>query len=362
MKYFKAIFLFLSQCLLFNVFAQAQFTYEPATGKELRSDLSLKIDFVMENHYFDRIYSSTNIKKLFGADRIYYSTMTQEAAFFKFNVGGNPPLNQWIKNKNNSLIHFKDQEGIISAVYLLNFDDKLKDRFLETLTETIKSNKIVKTFFNELMPIKIAYASTCSTTTSMDVSGIQTLKNGVAPYSLVDGAMDCLMGVLDGIWQSTGGLVQDIGEGLWSLATDPMGFWNSMEEKWKNLKSFLSNFQSEMNKILHSLSKLPTQMKVELICSFIGSIGTDVLIAAVTGGAGSAKVILELKSYLSRLMRLEKFVAAIAKVGKLTESLHPQFLKKLAKGQITEKKLLMIEKYTEADLLGLAKGAAACGL
>jgi hypothetical protein len=117
-----------------------------------------------------------------------------------------------------------------------------------------------------------------------------------------------------------------------------------------------------MNKILNSLSKLPTQMKVELMCSFIGSIGTDVLIAAVTGGAGAAKVILELKSYLSRLMRLEKFVAAIAKVGKLAESLHPQFLKKLAKGQITEKKLLMIEKYTEADLIGLAKGAAACGL
>ena len=342
--------------------AEAQFSYKPEPDKELSTDLSLKIDFVMENHYFDRVYSSTNIKKLFGADRIYYSTMTKEAAFFKFNVGGNPPLNQWIKNKNNSLLHFKDKEGVISAVYLLNFEEKLKERFQSTLKETLNSNKIVKSFFNELMPIKLSYASSCSMTSSMDISGIQTLKNGVAPYSLVDGAMDCLMGVLEGIWQSTGGLVQDIGEGLWSLATDPMGFWNSMEEKWKNLKSFLSNFQTEMNKILNSLSKLPTQMKVELICSFIGSIGTDALIAAVTGGAGAAKVMLELKSYLSRVMRLEKFVAAIAKVGKLAESLHPQFLKKLAKGEITEKRLLMIEKYTEADLLGLAKGAAACGL
>jgi hypothetical protein len=117
-----------------------------------------------------------------------------------------------------------------------------------------------------------------------------------------------------------------------------------------------------MNKIMTSLSKLPTQMKVDLICSFIGSLGTDVLIAAVTMGSGAPKVILSLKNYVSRLVRLEKFVAAISKLGKLSDNLHPQFLKKLANGEISEKKILMIEKYTQADLLGMAKGAAACGL
>jgi uncharacterized protein Yka (UPF0111/DUF47 family) len=79
-------------------------------------------------------------------------------------------------------------------------------------------------------------------------------------------------------------------------------------------------------------------------------------------GSGAPKVILSLKNYVSRLVRLEKFVAAISKLGKLSDNLHPQFLKKLAKGEISEKKILMIEKYTQADLLGMAKGAAACGL
>ena len=116
-----------------------------------------------------------------------------------------------------------------------------------------------------------------------------------------------------------------------------------------------------MQKMFASFKKLPDETKAQMLCSFIGSIGTDIIITVLTAGAGSAKLALSLKSYISKFVKIEGLMSKLSKLGRLSE-LPAKFFDKLSKGLISEKRLSSIQSLTHHEFDDLAMQLVKCSL
>jgi hypothetical protein len=171
----------------------------------------------------------------------------------------------------------------------------------------------------------------------------------------------CASGILQGVWDATGGLLKSIGQGLWTLATDPGKFWDDTVGKFRQMKDFIVNIDSRIGQIVSSIKGMPAEVKAELLCSFLGSIGTDVLIAALTAGAGSAKIAVSLAQYAKRLLKVEKLLTYLSKmktIGKLPKS----FYQRLARGKIPDADLNAIETLSKHGFHGRSMEVVQCVL
>jgi hypothetical protein len=169
------------------------------------------------------------------------------------------------------------------------------------------------------------------------------------------------MGVLEGVWESTGGLVESSWKGLSDLASDPRKFWDDKVEQFKRLKTFLMDFEVNMQKMFASFKNLPDESKAQMLCSFVGSIGTDVLIAVFTAGAGAAKIAASIKTYVNKLIKIESLLNKLTKMGRMSE-LPATFFEKLSKGLISEKRLTSIQSLSKHDFDDLAMQLVRCSL
>jgi hypothetical protein len=171
----------------------------------------------------------------------------------------------------------------------------------------------------------------------------------------------CASGLLQGVWASTGGLVKSIGQGLWTLVTDPGKFWDDAVNQFKQMKDFIVNIDTRIGQIVGSIKSMPNEVRAELLCSFLGSIGTDIIIAALTAGAASGKVMISLAQYAKRLMKVEKLLSHLSKlktIGKLPKS----FYQKLAKGKIPDSDLNAIETLSKHGFHGKSMEVVQCVL
>ncbi len=171
----------------------------------------------------------------------------------------------------------------------------------------------------------------------------------------------CASGILQGVWASTGGLIQSIGKGLWTLVTDPGKFWDDAVSQFKQMKDFIVNIDTRITQIVGSIQAMPNEVRAELLCSFLGSIGTDIIIAALTAGAASGKVMISLAQYAKRLMKVEKLLSHLSKlktIGKLPKS----FYQKLAKGKIPDADLNAIETLSKHGFHGRSMEVVQCVL
>jgi hypothetical protein len=171
----------------------------------------------------------------------------------------------------------------------------------------------------------------------------------------------CASGILQGVWASTGGLVKSIGQGLWTLVTDPGKFWDDAVNQFRQMKDFIVNIDKRIGQIVGSIKSMPNDVRAELLCSFLGSIGTDIIIAALTAGAASGKVMISLAQYAKRLMKVEKLLSHLSKlktIGKLPKS----FFQKLAKGKIPDSDLNAIETLSKHGFHGKSMEVVQCVL
>tara|TARA_R110002049_G_scaffold277586_1_gene456124 strand:- start:4 stop:654 length:651 start_codon:yes stop_codon:yes gene_type:complete len=118
--------------------------------------------------------------------------------------------------------------------------------------------------------------------------------------TLLNGALDCGWAVLQGAWDATGGLVAGAANCIWS----PIECAQSARTAFNNAKNFITNIVEESKAVIDGISGLPASEKVNLICSIIGSIGADVLIAILTAGAASGKLGITLASIAYRITQI----------------------------------------------------------
>ncbi len=237
----------------------------------------------------------------------------------------------------------------------------------EEIRPLLAKYSVWKTILRELNPFPNAYAS----------SELRDCPPAGTPFEAIPGnfqnvgthfgsnlnkmILDCMGPALRGVWDSTGGAIAGFADGIALLTRDPAKFWDDKVAQMKNLKDFITNFQSKMQSMAVTIMKLPAEVVTAIICSFSASLGTDALIALLTGGAGVAALILRVDKFIMRILKLERALALLARLGKLA-SVPVEFLKRVATGEISDKFLDSMDIFAKQDMPDLLPGAMACAI
>ncbi len=94
----------------------------------------------------------------------------------------------------------------------------------------------------------------------------------------------CLMGALEGVYDSTVGMGVSLWKGAESLVSDPKAFWDDKVEQFGKIKEFFVTFESSMKEFAKGVMALPNETKAQIFCSFVSGIGVDVLTSIFLGG------------------------------------------------------------------------------
>jgi hypothetical protein len=190
---------------------------------------------------------------------------------------------------------------------------------------------------------------------------MDSLEQYASSASWTDDILTCLSGVMQGVWDATGGLVSDIGSFAYDLVTSPIETAKKTYDQFQNMLDAIANIDKTWASFQKMFANLPTDAKTHIICSFIGSLGADVLISILTLGAGASKLVLSFTNYLKRFSKLEKMLS-LMKYEKFQSVFPKSFLNKMAQGKVADKVLDRIELFAKHDMKDLAKSAVACAL
>jgi hypothetical protein len=130
----------------------------------------------------------------------------------------------------------------------------------------------------------------------------------------------CIVGVLQGAWDATGGLVSSAA----NCVLHPIQCANQAADAFRNGYQFLTNIVTELQKVGSALSHLKTDELIQLVCAVVGEIGTDILMAVLTVGAASGKLGLTVAKIVTKILKIAEVVKKFAGIpvrvlGKLTD-------------------------------------------
>lgn len=248
------------------------------------------------------------------------------------------------------ILELPESESTYSSIALVGFTQK-------EIEESLNHTSFIKTIWRELSPFPKAYGNDCGPRNPL-LNGIDELGDFFTQGS-GRAVMNCLGPLLQGAWDSTGGMVMAAGRGIQSLVTNPRGFWRARVQQMRNLENFVRNFETKMRQIGSALVRLPDSVKATLLCSFAGGIGADALLAILTGGAGAVAVIARVDRYLAKVLRLERVLARLGQLGKL-ENISPAFLSSLVTSRRADQVIDEINTFQRHGMDDIVQGAMSC--
>ena len=294
-----------------------------------------------------------------GVHRFYTDQGFKRAMMVMENVEGKKEKLTITEFPKYTMVEYPTSENTFNSLAFVNITKTQIETFLSKPEGTVYTK--IDRFLNLLIPRAHAMEScemnTIEASMGESLSGI----GGFFSSGYFEIASSCLMGILEGMWESTGGMLESAWSGLKSLVKDPKKFWDDKVEQFQKLKDFLMDFEVNMQKMFASFKKLPDETKAQMLCSFVGSIGTDIIITALTAGAGASKLGLSIKNYVGKLVKIEGLLAKLSKLGKLKE-LPIKFFEKLSKGLVSEKRLSSIQSLTHHEFDDLAMQLVRCSL
>lgn len=294
-----------------------------------------------------------------GVNRLYTNQSFSRAMMIVENIKGKRQNVSTTVYPEFILVEYQVTETTYNSVAFVN----VSRAELESYVSFHESNilKKIDRFVSLFLPK--AHADTSCTTASLESLSGDSLQGLSHFYSseYFQLASSCFMGVLEGLWDATGGMVESTVAGLKELTSNPKGFWNKKVESFKRLRNFLMEFEISMQKSWTSFKTLPDDVKSQMLCSFIGSIGTDTMIAILTAGGGLSKLAMGLQSFMSKFMKLEKVLSLMKRMGKLDE-ISPKFYDRVSKGLVSDKRLSAIETLSNNNFDDLSIQLLKCSL
>lgn len=257
--------------------------------------------------------------------------------------------------------------GLPVSLYFENMNQIQRLKVVKRIRSFLSLKKF--SLLNILLPN--AYAQDC--TASMDpILQVEDLERPVQKFNqdyLLKQASGCVQKALAGAWQRTGGLVEDVGKGIWSFIKSPIKsskeFWNKAVDTYEVTKKFIANIESEMSKLGQALGSLSVESQVQLACSMVGSIGGGVLLGIITGGpAGIANGVFSLQKSTARLIKMTNVLKLLDKLkaqGKIGKEKMSQLLDKII---LTDNKagLAKVNDLANANFSKLTMEYASCAL
>lgn len=294
-----------------------------------------------------------------GVHRFYTDQGFKRAMMVMENVEGKKEKLTITEFPKYTMVEYPTSENTFNSLAFVNITKTQIETFLSKPEGTVYTK--IDRFLNLLIPRAHAMEScemnTVEASMGESLSGI----GGFFSSGYFEIASSCLMGILEGMWESTGGMLESAWSGLKSLVKDPKKFWDDKVEQFQKLKDFLMDFEVNMQKMFASFKKLPDETKAQMLCSFVGSIGTDIIITALTAGAGASKLGLSIKNYVGKLVKIEGLLSKLNRLGKLKE-IPAKFFDRLSKGLVSEKRLSSIQSLTHNQFDDLAMQLVRCSL
>ena len=323
--------------------------------------------FTLSSHAFDEtkfaealgldLISNGNPFNFLGVNRMYANEDLSRQLLIAADVPATLKEMRVIKRKGFFILEIPKSESSYWSMAIVGIpeEDAMK------LIEEKKTTSIIRTIINELMPIRSAYSTECAIPGShASLSSLDGLKEFYGS-SVAQGALKCMSSALQGAWDSTGGMVVSAYEGFKELIKSPGEWWDKKVEQVKNLKNFITHFDTKIKEMGVAIANMPAETKVQLICGFVGGLGADIALALLTGGAGAAKVMLRMEEYVSKVMRLEKVFALFSRLGKLKE-LPMNFWERMSAGRIPDSVINTMSTFAHHEFPDLVKGALSCAL
>ena len=285
------------------------------------TDLNSKIKKYLFNKNF-RSLSSHVLPEFYFANFAYMKN-ENTGVYIKFGVDVDKKIqNQFLKIDHGMVYHFKNSDWSVAILYKnlneaerLSINSKIKYE-ISSLKKTYVFNRII----NELGLVKNVYADSenCAPGfTNMPITGLadhEKIANKGSHDSYFSIAGDCFMEALKGAWEGTGGMVSDIGSGIWNFIKSPIKSigkaWDSTVNMVKATSNFMTNLSENLGKLTGVLANLGFDMVKTLLCSVIGNLGGDQLLKFILNPAAGAVLL---------AASVAKMITKITKVGKVLE-------------------------------------------
>lgn len=346
MKSFLLIF-----SILFSITLRASdVSYDSVLLKSMPYDLQFETQEIFKMNNMNRALIGVRGSEVLGFNMLFTDEYFVGRVALKYNVTGDFKLDELYEFSGNRVLHFKDKNGVISALIFKNVEVSLMRRIASQLAA-------VKTSSHTVNIIPKAYADVCSASLMENFNLDTTIADNSASAmiskcfnSIGEGVEDSTIGMVKGIWISISseyskfmdnpkqrlsdyygyaskGLdaVWDFSKAVGKMLVDPVYGKQILNEKFGEIGAFFVN-------AYNSMAALPLEEKVDLICNLIGAIGVDVLITAVTVGAGGAKLAATITRMLNKLLTISKIAGKGLKYPfKVLEKLADETIRKLEK-------------------------------
>ena len=317
-----------------------------------------------------------------GLNQVYFKDVNN-FVYVKYGIKGNYTLGEVIETPQGFMVH----ESVGAQNYLLyfrGFNTYSVKLTLSRLKEKLTS-LTVPDFRDLIIPQAHAQAD-CPPVGSQVISQMTDFTN-LSASMVWNFSRNCVSGLGRGAWAATGGRVAGMMTSLWQAARNPIETAENVANRISNFITGVANFTRGMitdprgtlqrvgqglgrgwNSMVEVVASMPTDLKVQFICSLLGTLGVDAAIVFFTAGAGSARLAATLAQLAARFVLVARILGVVSRMSQTTRAaanLGPEkmksFMDRLMSGGIPEDDLRHLDDITGADQrLGL--GALACSI
>lgn len=368
--------LFFPLCAIAN---DGNFIYEDARLKKAPQDFSLAWDkhFLSKNYY--PLEKDGEGLPSIGLNQLFLSSDNESFISIKWDITGDFPANRWLDVEEGHLIHLSRDQKLI-AFYFFGISLTEAKLLLNGIEKVLP--KKITSFFDMILPS--AHASACAPTLeSNNLERSEAAKTtsalGAATVSSMLGK--CFKGMKDGSSETVSGWGDSIRGATNWVGGELRGWWNNPRKKASQyyngvkravvgVKNFITMVGEALinpargirllreklgdagqwfGEIFASLSALPLEQKVEMTCSLVAGLGTDLILGVLTGTAvaGTILTLTKVASALKKLGRVFNIAKrlgsnGLAKLG-FDANTRAKLFKGLKSGKIKDKDIAILD-------------------
>jgi hypothetical protein len=298
-----------------------------------------------------------------GLNQVFFKSEKQ-FVLMKYNIQGSVEIDKIISTPKGFLVHKKDGDKIY-MLYFRGFDQSSVQVLLNRLGSKLSNFR----FLRSLLASE-AFASDCSTSFGQPIFNQSSELISISASAAWESLKACMTGAGHGVLDSTVGVAQGISSQLASFLTHPIDYVEKVADMVelflvktaKFIKGLVTNPEETFNSIGKGLGKtwdnvkttvssMSTEMKINFVCSFIGSIGVDAAIAFFTGGAASEKIIVTINNLSRKFGMIGKMMSILGKLSsqvmarlKLSGAKLEKFMNGLFNNHYPEQDLLHLDE------------------
>ena len=286
--------------------------YEYQKFTPLPENVFNSLNSELAENQFEGIYLNNRmIHSASGFNQIYFDTFLKTAIYIKYDIGGNVVHDQILSSGKNSLYHFKDN---LNKSYALTFVNLRKEK-IEDLVNKIKfaiTNAQYVQYKRKFLNIfkARAYANTelsrsieytkCIDKSQLEIIDTKSIEN-IGSHAAVSVLLNCFSEIGNGakgaatdlynlgktIYSSVANIsLSKIVDVTKSFASGVVMIAQAMNGNFAPLLQRLAGpFQEVFMAIKEGIKNLTPKQALSFFCNMLGTLGFDVLLGMLTGGA-----------------------------------------------------------------------------